>query len=387
MKIAVFGTGYVGLSLSILLAQNNQVFAVDIVEEKVNKINNKISPIEDKQIQHFFHTKKLNLFATLNGELALEGSDFLIIATPTNYDPETNCFDTSSVEKVIHFANSCGFKGTIVIKSTVPVGFTKKLNEMGYSNVIFSPEFLREGHALEDNLYPSRIVVGGDNEKSKKFADLLLEGAIKKDTHCFFTNSTEAEAIKLFSNTYLAMRISFFNELDSFALAEGLNTKQIIDGVSSDPRIGNNYCNPSFGYGGYCLPKDTKQLLSNYERVPQELIRATVESNKVRKDFISETVLKLKPKVVGIFRLVMKKNSDNFRESAIFDIIENLAKNDLKIVIYEPNLEGNSFRGNLVLNDISQFKKESDIILANRWDESLKDVRSKVFTRDVFFSD
>ncbi|WP_353937739.1 nucleotide sugar dehydrogenase [Turicimonas muris] len=387
MKIAVFGTGYVGLSLSVLLAQKNEVVAVDVLEKKVELINKKISPIVDAKLQSFLSNKKLNLLATLDAELALKDADFLIIATPTNYDPQTNNFDTSSVEQVISLASNLEFKGTIVIKSTVPVGFTNKINTEGYSNVIFSPEFLREGFALQDNLFPSRIVVGGNRVASEKFAKLLLDAAEKKNVPCLFTGPTEAEAIKLFSNTYLAMRISFFNELDTFALTENLNTKKIIEGVCLDPRIGGDYCNPSFGYGGYCLPKDTKQLLSNYQKIPQELIGATVGSNRVRKEFITQQVINLNPQVVGIFRLVMKRNSDNFRESAIFDIIENLSKRGIEIIIYEPTLRSTLYQGKKVLQDLSQFKKVSNVILANRWDHSLEDVRYKVYTRDVFYTD
>ena len=387
MRIAVFGTGYVGLSLSVLLAQHNEVVAVDLISKKVELINNKLSPIVDRDLQFYLSNKKLNLRATLDAKDALKDAELLVIATPTNYDPITNYFDTSSVESVVSLATNLGFKGPIVIKSTVPVGYTKNINDQGYQNVIFSPEFLREGFALKDNLFPSRIVVGGREDIARKFAELLLEGAERKDVPCLFTGTTEAEAIKLFSNTYLAMRISFFNELDSFAIKEGLDAKQIIDGVCLDPRIGHHYCNPSFGYGGYCLPKDTKQLLANYQGIPQELIKATVESNIDRKKFISQQILALKPKVVGIFRLVMKKNSDNFRESAVFDVIENLSKDRIKILIFEPTLRDKLYQGREVINDLTRFKQESDVILANRMDEALEDVKYKVYTRDIFCTD
>ena len=384
MKITIFGTGYVGLSLAVLLAQHNEVVAVDIIKIKVEKINNKESPIVDSEIQDFLTHKKLNLHATVEPEEALKDSELVIIATPTDYDPNTNKFNTSSVESVLKTVSQYRPGVDVVIKSTVPVGYTEKLRSLGYENVLFSPEFLREGSALKDNLYPSRIIVGENSERARTFANLLLEGAIKKDVPILLTGPTEAEAIKLFSNTYLAMRVAFFNELDSYALSNDLDSRQIIDGVGLDPRIGSHYCNPSFGHGGYCLPKDTKQLLANYEDVPQTLIRAIVESNRKRKDFITYEVLRKKPKTVGVYRLVMKKNSDNFRASAIQGIMKRLERAGINLVVFEPNLKEEAFYGHKLINDLQAFKSVSDLILANRLTEDLKDVAEKVFTRDIF---
>lgn len=389
MKIAVAGTGYVGLSLATLLSQNNEVIALDVIPEKVEKINNRISPIKDEYIEEFFKQKKLNLKATLDYKDAFKNAEFVIISTPTNYDEEKNFFDTSSVEDIIKKVISMNNNNiTMVVKSTIPVGFIESIKQKYHiNNIFFSPEFLREGKALYDNLYPSRIIVGEKNEKAKQFANLLIESAEKKDIDTLFMNSTEAEAVKLFANTYLALRVAYFNELDTYALTKGLNSRDIIKGVCLDPRIGDQYNNPSFGYGGYCLPKDTKQLLANYKDVPQNLIEAIVNSNKTRKDFITEEIIKTKPQVVGIYRLTMKTGSDNFRASAIQDIIKNLRGNNIDVIIYEPTLTKNEFNGFKVINDINEFKTKSSIILANRQENLLEDVKDKVYTRDLFSRD
>jgi len=389
MKIAVAGTGYVGLSLATLLSQNNEVMALDIIPEKVEKINKRISPIKDEYIEKYFKEKSLNLKATLDYKEAFQGAEFVIISTPTNYDEEKNFFDTSSVEDIIQKVISINDNNiTMVVKSTIPVGFIENVKrKYNINNIFFSPEFLREGKALYDNLYPSRIIVGDKSEKAKEFAKLLIDSAEKKDVETLFMNSTEAEAVKLFSNTYLALRVAYFNELDTYAITKGLNSKDIINGVCLDPRIGNHYNNPSFGYGGYCLPKDTKQLLANYKDVPQNLIEAIVNSNKTRKDFITEEILKRKPEVVGIYRLTMKAGSDNFRSSAIQDIIKNLRANNVKVIIYEPTLNQKEYNGFEVVNDMNQFKKYSSIILANRQENILEDVKEKVYTRDLYSRD
>ena len=389
MKIAVAGTGYVGLSLATLLSQNNEVVALDIIPEKVEMINNRKSPIQDEYIEKYFKEKKLNLRATLDYKDAFEGAEFVIISTPTNYDDEKNFFDTSSVEDIIEKVISMNDKNiTMVVKSTIPVGYIENIKyEYNIDNIFFSPEFLREGKALYDNLYPSRIIVGTKNEKGKKFATLLKESALEKNVQVLYMNSTEAEAVKLFANTYLALRVAYFNELDTYAEIKGLNSKDIIEGVGLDPRIGTHYNNPSFGYGGYCLPKDTKQLLANYKDVPQNLIEAIVNSNKTRKEFITEEILKLKPQVVGIYRLTMKSGSDNFRSSAIQDIIKNLKAENQKIIIYEPTLTKQEFNGCEVINNLDEFKEKSSVIIANRLEENLIDVKEKVYTRDLFSRD
>ena len=396
MKIAVAGTGYVGLSNAILLAQNNDVTAVDILQAKVDLINNKKSPIVDKEIEEYLSTKKLNLKATTDGASAYKDADFIIISTPTNYDPDKNYFDTSSIDAVMNIIKACGSKATVVIKSTVPVGYTEKLREdTGYKNMIFSPEFLREGHALYDNLYPSRIVTSYPKddeslkEKAIQFSNLLKEGALKpaEEIQVLHPHCTEAEAIKLFANTYLALRVAYFNELDTYAEVRGLDTKQIIQGISLDPRIGDFYNNPSFGYGGYCLPKDTKQLLANYNDVPQNLIRAIVESNTTRKDFIAEQIIAKQPKVVGVYRLTMKANSDNFRQSSIQGVMKRIKAKGINVVVYEPTYNGDEFFNSKVTKDLASFKKECDVILANRLTDDLNDVKAKVYTRDLYSRD
>lgn len=389
MKIAVAGTGYVGLSLATLLSQNNEVVALDIIPEKVEMINNRKSPIQDEYIEKYFKEKKLNLRATLDYKDAFEGAEFVIISTPTNYDDEKNFFDTSSVEDIIEKVISMNDKNiTMVVKSTIPVGYIENIKyEYNIDNIFFSPEFLREGKALYDNLYPSRIIVGTKNEKGKEFAKLLKQASLKEEVPVLYMNSTEAEAVKLFANTYLALRVAYFNELDTYADVKGLSTKDIIEGVGLDPRIGTHYNNPSFGYGGYCLPKDTKQLLANYKDVPQNLIEAIVKSNKTRKEFITEEILRLKPQVVGIYRLTMKSGSDNFRSSAIQDIIKNLKAEGKNIIIYEPTLKQEEFSNCKVVNNLDEFKKESSVIMANRLEDCLKDVKEKVYTRDLFSKD